>query len=64
VAVIDSMGRLTGILTAGAGTGDIDGKKGIVDCTYITSINFICKHMLEHGLKANLFPSLVLSNKL
>ena len=28
------------------------------DCTYVTSINFLLKRMLEHGLKANLSPSL------
>ncbi|KAL4071585.1 hypothetical protein V8B97DRAFT_2042554 [Scleroderma yunnanense] len=51
-AVIDSKGRLAGLLMGGAGVTDM------FDCTYITSISFICKRMLGHGLKANLSPSL------
>ena len=51
-AVIDGKGRFAGLLTGGAGnTEDFD-------CTYLTSINFLLKRMLEHGLKANLSPSL------
>ncbi|KAL4077475.1 hypothetical protein J3A83DRAFT_4388852 [Scleroderma citrinum] len=51
-AVIDGKGRLAGLLTGGAGNTDM------FDCTYVTSINFICKRMLRHGLRANLSPSL------
>jgi hypothetical protein len=41
-----------GLLTGGAGASDIS------DCSYITSINFLCERMANHGLKANFFPSL------
>jgi hypothetical protein len=51
-AVIDGKGRFAGLLTGGAGVTDVS------DCTYLTSINFLLKRMLEHGLKANLYPSL------
>ena len=49
-AVVDSQGRLAGLLTGGAGNTKVS------DCTYLTSINFLQRRMLEHGLKANLFP--------
>ena len=51
-AVVDGKGRLAGLLTGGAGVTEV------FDCTYLTSINFLLKRMLEHGLKANLYPSL------
>jgi len=51
-AVVDGKGRLAGLLTGGAGVTEVS------DCTYLTSIDFILKRMLEHGLKANLYPSL------
>lgn len=51
--VIDGMGRIAGLLTSGAGVTDVS------DCTYLTSINFLVKRMLEYGLKANLFLSLI-----
>ncbi|KAG7446143.1 uncharacterized protein BT62DRAFT_932507 [Guyanagaster necrorhizus] len=51
-AVVDGKGRLAGLLTGGAGDTEE------FDCTYLTSINFLLKCMLEHGLKANLSPSL------
>ena len=51
-AVVDGKGRLAGLLTGG--TGDTEAS----DCTYLTSINFLVKRMLEHGLKANLSPPL------
>ena len=51
-AVVDDKGRLAGLLTGGAGD------TSIFDCTYLTSINFLLKRMLEYGLKANLYPSL------
>jgi hypothetical protein len=50
--VVDGKGRFTGLLTGGAGVTEK------FDCTYITSINFLLERMLEHGLKANLYPSL------
>ncbi|KAG2078877.1 hypothetical protein BDR04DRAFT_1137768 [Suillus decipiens] len=51
-AVVDGKGRFAGSLTCGAGVADA------FDCTYITSINFLVKRMLEYGLEADLFPSL------
>jgi hypothetical protein len=51
-AVIDGKGRFAGLLIGGAGVTEV------FDCTYLTSINFLLKRMLEHGLKANLYPSL------
>ncbi|KAL6303949.1 hypothetical protein BKA93DRAFT_785418 [Sparassis latifolia] len=51
-AVVDGKGRFAGLLTGGAGVTEES------DCTYLTSINFLLKRMLEHGLKANLSPSL------
>ncbi|GBE77162.1 hypothetical protein SCP_0100340 [Sparassis crispa] len=51
-AVIDGKGRFAGLLTGGARVTEES------DCTYLTSINFLLKCMLEHGLKANLSPSL------
>ncbi|KAK7045947.1 hypothetical protein VNI00_006942 [Paramarasmius palmivorus] len=51
--VADSKGRYVGLLTGGAGT-----KVSDSDCTYLTSINFLVKRMSEHGLEADLFPSL------
>lgn len=53
-AVVDDKGRLAGLLTGGAGD------TSIFDCTYLTSINFLPKRILEYGLKANLYPPLVL----
>ena len=50
-AVIDGKGRLAGLLTGGAGVSELS------DVTYVTSINFLQKRMLEHGLHANFFPS-------
>ncbi|KAI0304089.1 hypothetical protein BC826DRAFT_903028 [Russula brevipes] len=49
-AVIDGKGRLAGLLTSGAGVTDVS------DCTYITSANFLCKRLLQQGLKANFHP--------
>ncbi|KAF8337997.1 uncharacterized protein EI90DRAFT_3041264, partial [Cantharellus anzutake] len=46
--VVDGKGRFAGLLTGGAGVTEAS------DCTYLTSINFLLKRMLEHGLKANL----------
>jgi hypothetical protein len=51
-AVVDGKGRFAGLLTGGAGATDVS------DCTYLTSIDFLLKCMLECGLKANLYPSL------
>jgi hypothetical protein len=51
-AVVDGQGRIAGLLTGGAGTTEAS------DCTYLTSINFLIKRMSEHGLMANLSPSL------
>jgi hypothetical protein len=51
-AVVDGKGRFAGLLTGGAGVTDVS------DCTYLTSINFLLKRMLEYGIKANLYPSL------
>jgi hypothetical protein len=51
-AVVDGKGRFAGLLVGGAGVTEV------FDCTYLTSINFLLKRMLEHGLKANLYPSL------
>ncbi|THH18300.1 hypothetical protein EW146_g2669 [Bondarzewia mesenterica] len=51
-AVIDGKGRLAGLLTGGAGDTEVS------DCTYLTSINFLFKCILEYSLKANLYPSL------
>ena len=51
-AVIDGKGRLAGLLTGGSGSTEES------DFSYITSIHFLCKRMLEHGIKANLSPSL------
>ncbi|THH05112.1 hypothetical protein EW146_g9992 [Bondarzewia mesenterica] len=51
-AVIDGKGKLAGLLTGG--TGDTK----VSDYTYLTSINFLLKCMLEYGLKANIYPSL------
>ncbi|KAF5383246.1 hypothetical protein D9615_004810 [Tricholomella constricta] len=51
-AVVDGKGRIVGLLNGGAGGAEDS------DCTYVTSINFLLKRMLEHGLEANLSPSL------
>jgi len=51
-AVIDGKGRLAGLLTGGAGANEE------FDCSYVTSIDFILKRMLEYGIEANLYPSL------
>ena len=51
-AVIDGKGRLAGLLTGGAGANEE------FDCSYVTSIDFILKRMLEYGIEANLHPSL------
>jgi hypothetical protein len=51
-AVIDGNGRFVGLLTGGAGITEA------TDCTHLTSINFLLKRMLVHGLEANLSPSL------
>jgi hypothetical protein len=51
-AVVDGKGRLAGLLTGGAGVTEV------FDCTYLTSINFLLKRMLEYGLEANLCPTL------
>jgi hypothetical protein len=51
-AVVDGKGRLAGLLTRGTGVTEA------FDCTYLTSIDFLLKRMLEYGLKANLYPSL------
>jgi hypothetical protein len=48
-SVVDGKGRISGLLTGGA---------GVSDCTYLTSINFLHERMAMHGLEANFFPSL------
>jgi len=47
-AVVDGKGRFAGLLTGGAGVSEVS------DCTYLTSINFLLKRMLEHGLQTDL----------
>ena len=49
-AVVDGKGRLAGLLTGGAGTTEVS------ECTYVTSINFLHKHMMLHNLQPNFFP--------
>lgn len=50
-SVVDGNGRLAGLLMGGARVTDI------LDCTYVTSINFLWKRLMLHGLKPNFFPS-------
>ncbi|KAG8774655.1 hypothetical protein FRC12_001884, partial [Ceratobasidium sp. 428] len=47
--VIDGNGRVTGILTGGAGATEL------LDCTYVTSINFLVKRLQERGYNPNIF---------
>ena len=49
-AVIDSIGRLCGFITGGDGAADDS------DCTFVTSINFLLKHLNYFGIEANIFP--------
>ncbi|KAF8334478.1 hypothetical protein F5887DRAFT_1273561, partial [Amanita rubescens] len=49
-SVVDGKGRIAGLLTGGAGDSDVS------DCSYVTSINFLCERMAKHGLEANFFP--------
>ena len=48
-AVVDGKGRLAGVLTGGTGATN----SGVSDCSYLTSIDFFLKRMLEFGLKAD-----------
>ena len=48
--VTDDTGRVCGILTGGDGATDIS------DCTFVTSINFLLKHLKSFGIEANIFP--------
>ena len=48
-SVVDGKGRISGMITGGAGVTDI------LDCTYVASINFLRNRMLAHGLEADCF---------
>ena len=48
--VIDSQGRVCGVLTGGDGVSDVS------DCTFVTSINFLIKRLADFGIKANILP--------
>ncbi|KDQ52060.1 hypothetical protein JAAARDRAFT_139278 [Jaapia argillacea MUCL 33604] len=48
--VIDTVGRICGIITGGDGAADD------FDCTFITSINFLVKRLAVFGIEANIFP--------
>lgn len=50
--VVDGNGRIAGLLTGGSGDAHM------ANCSYLTSINFLTKRMLMHGLEADLSPSL------
>ncbi|OIW22228.1 hypothetical protein CONLIGDRAFT_687744 [Coniochaeta ligniaria NRRL 30616] len=51
-AVVDGKRRVCGILTGGDEATDVS------DITVVTSINFILKRLGEHGIKANILPTL------
>ncbi|KAI0720063.1 hypothetical protein C8T65DRAFT_826687 [Cerioporus squamosus] len=48
--VIDGVGRICGMLTGG------DGATDVLDCTFVTSINFLIKRLQAFGIKANVLP--------
>jgi hypothetical protein len=48
--VIDSRGRVCGIVTGGDGATDVS------DCTFVTSLNFLIKRLADFGIKANILP--------
>ncbi|KDN32940.1 hypothetical protein RSAG8_13972, partial [Rhizoctonia solani AG-8 WAC10335] len=43
-------GRVCGILTGGDGATDDS------DCTYVTSINFLIKRLVDYKIKADILP--------
>ena len=49
--IVNGKGRLVGSLMGGTGASDT------LDSTYVSSVSFLCTHMLMYGLKANFFPS-------
>ncbi|KAG9099811.1 hypothetical protein FRC06_004824 [Ceratobasidium sp. 370] len=49
--IINNTGRVMGILTSSAGATEL------LDCTYVTSINFLIKHLQTNGYKPNIFPT-------
>ncbi|KIM35569.1 hypothetical protein M413DRAFT_449699 [Hebeloma cylindrosporum] len=48
--VVDSVGRICGILTGGDGATDVS------DCTFLTSINFLAMRLKMFGFNPNFFP--------
>jgi len=48
--VLNGWGAVADMLTGGSGASKVS------DCTYVTSITFLLKRLLLHGIQAHLFP--------